>query len=74
MERPVRHFQEELEALQTRLLEMGGLAEERVRTAVDSLVSRDVTQIERVLRGDVAIHQSAHRLTDALLSQSAHRE
>ena len=30
----VRHFQEELEALQGRLLEMGGLAEERVRAAV----------------------------------------
>ena len=30
MERVVRHFQEELEALQGRLLEMGGLAEERV--------------------------------------------
>jgi phosphate transport system protein len=57
VERPVRHFQEELEALQTRLLEMGGLAEERVRTAVDSLVSRDVTQIDRVLRGDEPINE-----------------
>ena len=34
MERVVRHFQEELEALKARLLEMGGLAEERVRRAV----------------------------------------
>jgi DNA replication and repair protein RecF len=31
MERVVRHFQEELEALLSRLLEMGGLAEDRVR-------------------------------------------
>ena len=30
----VRHFQEELEQLKTRLLEMGGLAEEQVRLAV----------------------------------------
>ena len=42
MERVVRHFQEELEALQSRLLAMGGLAEERVRAAVHGLVSRDV--------------------------------
>ena len=34
MERAARHFQEELEKLKTRLLEMGGLAEERVRRAV----------------------------------------
>ena len=44
MERLVRHFQEELEALQGRLLEMGGLAEERVRAAVFELprVHREV--------------------------------
>ena len=57
MERVVRHFQEELEALQSRLLEMGGLAEERVRASVQGLVSRDVAMIERVLRGDEPINQ-----------------
>ena len=30
----VPHFQEELQQLKTRLLEMGGLAEDRVRAAV----------------------------------------
>jgi phosphate transport system protein len=57
MERPVRHFQEELEALQSRLLAMGGLAEERTRAAVDGLVSREVDPIEHVLRGDEPINQ-----------------
>ena len=42
MSERVPHFQEELEALQHRLLEMGGLAEERVRAAVRGLVTRDV--------------------------------
>ena len=56
MERVVRHFQEELEALQTRLLEMGGLAEERVSAAVQSLVGRDIVAIERVLYGDEPIN------------------
>ena len=56
MERVVRHFQEELEALQGRLLEMGGLAEERVSAAVQSLVSRDIGAIERVLYGDEPIN------------------
>jgi phosphate transport system protein len=56
MERVVRHFQEELEALQGRLLEMGGLAEERVSAAVQSLVSRNTAAIERVLYGDEPIN------------------
>jgi phosphate transport system protein len=56
MERVVRHFQEELEALQGRLLEMGGLAEERVSAAVNSLVTRDVAAIDRVLHADEPIN------------------
>jgi phosphate transport system protein len=56
MERVVRHFQEELETLQGRLLEMGGLAEERVSAAVQSLVGRNIDAIERVLYGDEPIN------------------
>jgi phosphate transport system protein len=48
----VRHFQEELEQLKTRLLEMGGLAEENVRLAVKGLVERDHDIIDRVMVGD----------------------
>jgi len=57
MERVVRHFQEELEQLQARLLEMGGLAEERVRAAVQGLSTRDVDVIEQVLHGDEPINE-----------------
>jgi phosphate transport system protein len=56
LERVIRHFQEELEALQARLLEMGGLAEERVRAAIQGLVSRDVALIDQVLYGDEPIN------------------
>jgi phosphate transport system protein len=56
-ERIVRHFQEELEQLKQRLLEMGGLAEDRVRTAVQSLISRDMTMVETVLSGDDPINR-----------------
>jgi phosphate transport system protein len=52
IERVSRHFQEELEQLKTRLLEMGGTAEEQVRLAVKALVDRDRDLIERVLHGD----------------------
>jgi phosphate transport system protein len=57
VDRPVRHFQEELEALQGRLLEMGGLAEERVRAAVQGLATREPTTIEKVLRGDEPVNR-----------------
>jgi len=52
----VRHFQEELEHLKARLLEMGGLAEEQVRLAVQGLVAGDRNGIERVLTGDQAVN------------------
>lgn len=57
MERHVRHFQDELDELKGRLLEMGGLAEERLRAAVRSVVERDTALVERVLGGDFAINQ-----------------
>jgi phosphate transport system protein len=57
VEREIPHFREELDALQDRLLEMGGLAEERVRAAVQGLVTRDPDLLEKVLLGDERINQ-----------------
>jgi phosphate transport system protein len=57
MSNPIPHFQEELDALKARLLEMGGLAEERVRTAIDALVHRDPALVVQVLEGDGPINQ-----------------
>ena len=53
----VPHFQEALELLKARLLEMGGLAEERVRAAVRGLVDGDHAALERVVSGDEAINK-----------------
>ena len=57
MERHPRHFEEDLGQLKTRLLEMGGLAEDRLRVAVRGLVERDLALLEKVLTGDAAINQ-----------------
>ncbi len=54
-ETTIRHFQADLALLKTRLLEMGGLAEERVRTVVDALVTGDRGAIDGVLDGDCPI-------------------
>src|SRR5215208_4099921 len=53
----VPHFQEELDQLKARLLEMGGLAEDRVRSAVRALVDRDHSLVDSVLVGDTPINQ-----------------
>lgn len=53
----VRHFQEELEQLKERVLAMGGLAEDRVQTAVEALVSGERERLERVVKGDEPINQ-----------------
>jgi phosphate transport system protein len=52
MDRVVRHFQEELDALKERLLAMGGLAEARVGEAILGLTERSAEHLEAVLRGD----------------------
>jgi phosphate transport system protein len=54
---PVPHFQDELDQLKARLLEMGGVAEDRVRMAVRALVDRDPALIDAVLTGDTPINQ-----------------
>jgi phosphate transport system protein len=56
VERVVRHFQEELDLLKMRLLEMGGAAEEHVRLAIKGLVDRDSELTERVLVSDERIN------------------
>jgi phosphate transport system protein len=53
----VPHFQEELDHLKSRLLEMGGLSEDRVRSAIKALVDRDAALVDEVLEGDGPINQ-----------------
>jgi phosphate transport system protein len=56
-ERHGRHFQEELEQLKARLLEMGGCAEEQVRLAVKALMERDRELVALALDGDEPINK-----------------
>jgi phosphate transport system protein len=57
MDRHHRHFEEDLGMLKTRLLEMGGLAEERLQLSVQGLVERDLKPLEKVLTGDGDVNQ-----------------
>ena len=53
----IRHFGEDLDALKRRLLEMGTLAEDRVRLAVRALVERDLSLMAEIAAGDSAVNQ-----------------
>jgi phosphate transport system protein len=52
-----RHFAEELGELNHRLLVMGDLAEERLRTAMTALTERDRDLMASVVQGDEAINR-----------------
>ncbi len=59
-----RHFADELAQLKQRLLLMGGLAEERVRLAMQGLVERDRAVIAEVITGDEPINQMHVEIDD----------
>jgi phosphate transport system protein len=64
MTHDTRHFAEELQELKSRLLVMGGLAEERVRLAMQALVKRDRELIRDVVDGDQEINALHVELDD----------
>jgi len=61
------HFQEQLSGLKERLLAMGGLAEERVRLALQGLADRDGELIEEVLNGDMPVNELHIEIDDLCL-------
>ena len=61
------HFQQELGSLKERLLAMGGLAEDRVRTAMQGLVDRDSRLIDDVLNGDMPLNALHIEIDDLCL-------
>lgn len=63
-DRTIRHFEEELEQLKTRLLEMGGLAEDRLGQAMQALVANDQRRVDEVIAGDGPINALHIELDD----------
>ncbi len=52
-----KNFDLELESLRTRVLQMGGMAEEQVRKAIDGLHNGDLALLESVIRNDALVNQ-----------------
>ena len=51
----VRSFQEQLEALSTGIVQMGGLCEAQLANAIDAVVKRDLPRAEQTIASDVKI-------------------
>jgi len=60
----LRHFQEALEELQRRLLEMAGLVESAIHASVLSLSARDEGRAQRVLLNEARINQMEIEIDD----------
>ena len=63
-----KNFDLELESLRTRVLQMGGLAEQQVRRAIDGLYSGDTPLLEAVISDDDRVNQMEIEI-DALCNQ-----
>jgi len=63
-----RHFTEELEALKSRLLAMGGLAEARFRLALQALVDRNHAVLADVIAGDDRVDELRVEIDDRCLT------
>jgi phosphate transport system protein len=53
----LRHFEEELDQLRNRLLEMSGLVEDSIHRAILSLTERDPQPAQRVLKNETEINR-----------------
>jgi phosphate transport system protein len=61
------HFEEELQALKNRLLNMGALVEERVHQATFALIERRPDAIDRVIAGDGDVNDLQIEIDDRCL-------
>jgi len=50
------HFESEMQALKSQLLTMGGLVENRIHRAVDSLIHRKEHEAQKIIESDVEIN------------------
>jgi phosphate transport system protein len=62
-----RHFQRELDQLKKRILSLGAMAEERVRTAVKAMETRDSELAKRIIGTDYEIDEAEMEIEEECL-------
>jgi phosphate transport system protein len=61
------HFEQDLQALKNRLLNMGAMVEERVHQAIQALMARDLLAVERIVSGDQEVNDLQIEIDDRCL-------
>ena len=61
-----KQYDQELEALRSRLMEMGGLVEAHIRTATTGYLEADCASIEAVIAGDAKVNELELAIDDEL--------
>ena len=69
-----KQFDAELEAVRTRVLQMGGLVEEQIRRAIDTLFTGNMEEIERVKQNDHRVNAMEVELDEACSHIIARRQ
>lgn len=70
----VKSFEQELEQLKRTILQMGGLAESQMETAIRCVVRRDADLAAQVVRGDDQLDRYENEIDDATVRMLALRQ
>jgi len=59
-----KQFDLELEAVRTRVLQMGGLVEQQILSAIDALMAGDIDKLQQIVEQDVAVNEMEVAIDD----------
>ncbi len=68
-----KHFDAELEAIRTHVLEMGGLVEYQIRYAVEALRTGDMALVNRVMADEAQVNQAEREIDETCTQVIARR-
>ena len=69
-----KQFDMELETICTRVLQMGGLVEQQILSAIDALMSGDIAKFDKVIAEDALVNAMEVSIDDACLHIIARRQ
>ena len=69
-----KQFDAELEAVRARVLQMGGLVESQIKSAIESLVNGDVAQMNRVIADDHRVNALEVEIDESCVRIIARRQ
>jgi phosphate transport system protein len=69
-----KQFDTELESIRASVLQMGGLVESQIKSAVESLVNSDVNLMNRVIEDDHRVNAMEVKIDEACSQMIARRQ